>query len=428
MVWGIAAIISFQLVDTYYISLLGKAPLVAISFTFPITLGFFSIIMGFGIAMSSVLSRLLGEGREADVRRVTTHGLILVFGVACVLAAIGYFFRDPLFKAMGADETLRPLIHEYMSIWFLGAAFMATPYVGNAAIRASGSTVIPALILVGAALLNAVLAPLLIFGMAGLPRLEMQGAALATLISNVLAMAIGLYILAVRQRMLLSLKDLNFRGFGDSARRLLLIAIPAGLTTAIQPLVNTMLVGILAVQGSEAVAAFGIATRIEAFAFIILMALSVGMAPIIGQNFGAKKFDRVNETLKNAILFCIVWSIFVAAILWGFRHDIPTIFSTDTKVIGYMGFYLMLVPVSYIFGNLITGWASAFNAIGKPHFSFAMIVIKMLLLTIPAAYLGNHFFGVWGVFAAISLVNIISGLGFHFMARIYLQRLILQRT
>jgi Na+-driven multidrug efflux pump len=106
MIWGIAAIVSFQLIDTYYVSLLGTKQLAAMTFTFPVTFLVFTIIMGFGIAMSSVVSRLIGEGREDDVKRVTTHGLILAFGVGLGLAVVGYIFRDAIFAVMGADAEM----------------------------------------------------------------------------------------------------------------------------------------------------------------------------------------------------------------------------------------------------------------------------------------------------------------------------------
>lgn len=417
MIWGIAAIVSFQLVDTYYVSLLGTKELAAMTFTFPVTFFVFSIIMGFGIATSSVISRLIGEGREEDVKRVTTHSILLVFTVGCALAMIGYGLRDAIFAAMGANKEMRPLIHDYMSIWFFGAPFMATPFVGNSAIRAAGSTFAPAVIMVGVALLNAALAPLLVFGVWGFPRLELQGAAIATVFSNMVAMAVGLYILAVRKRMLLPLSNLHLDKFKDSAKRLLFIAIPAGLTSAVGPLVNTIIISMLAGYGTEAVAAFGIATRIEAFAFILLMALAVGMSPIIGQNFGAKNFDRVHETLRNAIGFSVFWCIGVAAILVLLAEPIASVFSADPIVIYYAKISFLIVAPSYLFSSLVNGWSSAFNAMGKPQMSVIMTVIKMILLLIPAVLIGAETGGVMGIFWAISIVNIITGVGFHFWSR-----------
>lgn len=417
MIWGIAAIVSFQLVDTYYVSLLGTRELAAMTFTFPVTFFIFSIIIGFGIAMSSVVSRLIGEGREDDVRRVTTHGLILAFLVGLIMASVGYFFRDAIFAAMGADEEMRPLIHDYMTIWFFGAPFMATPFVGNSAIRAAGSTFAPAIIMVSVAILNAALAPFLVFGLAGFPRLELQGAAIATVFSNAVAMAAGLYVLKFRKKMLLPLSHLQWDLFKDSCKRLLFIALPAGLTSAVSPIVNTVIISLLASYGSEPVAAFGIALRIEAFAFILLMALAVGMGPIIGQNYGARNFARVNETLRDAIGFSVIWCIGVAVILMLFAEPLATVFSDDPIVIYYAALSFMIVAPSYLFNALVNGWSSAFNAMGKPQMSVIMTVVKMIALLIPAVMIGAHLGGVMGVFAAISLVNIVTGLAFHVWSR-----------
>ncbi len=417
MIWGIAAIVSFQLVDTYYVSLLGTKELAAMTFTFPVTFFIFSIIMGFGIAMSSVVSRLIGESREEDVKRVTTHGLILAFTVGLVFAIIGYVLRDVIFAAMGADEQMRPLIHDYMTLWFFGAPFMATPFVGNSAIRAAGSTFAPAVIMVSVAVLNAALAPFLVFGIAGFPRLELQGAAIATVFSNMVAMAFGLYILAVRKKMLLPLNNLHFHQFKDSCKRLLFIAIPAGVTTSVAPLVNTVIIGLLAGYGPEAVASFGIATRVEAFVFIILMALAVGMSPIIGQNFGAKNFDRVHETLRDAIGFSVFWCIGAAVILVLLAQPIAEVFSNDPIVVYYTKLCFMIIGPSYLFSALLNGWSSAFNAMGKPQMSVIMTVVKMICLLIPAVLIGAKTGGVMGIFWAISLVNIVTGIGFHVWSR-----------
>ena len=417
MIWGIAAIVSFQLVDTYYVSLLGTTPLAAMTFTFPVTFFVFTIIMGFGIATSSVISRLIGEGREEDVKRVTTHGLALVFVVGLALAIIGYLLRDVIFAAMGADENMRPLIHQYMTTWFIGVAFMATPFVGNSAIRAAGSTLSPALIMIFAAVFNAALAPLLVFGLWGFPRMELQGAALATVISNILAMILGLYVLIIKKKMILPLSRLHLDQFGDSCKRLLFIAIPAGLTSAVAPIVNTVIIGLLAAYGEEAVAAFGIATRIEAFGMIVLMALAIGMAPIIGQNFGARNFDRVHETLRKAIGFSILWCISFAAIMVLFAEKLASAFSQDAAVIYYAVLSFQIIAPTYMFHALVNGWSSAFNAMGKPQMSVYMTVIKMILLMVPAVILGAQWGGVKGVFTAVAVVNVITGLAFHFWSR-----------
>ncbi|MCB1680380.1 MAG: MATE family efflux transporter [Rhodospirillales bacterium] len=413
MIWGIAAIISFQLVDTYFISQLGTAELAAISFTFPLTYLIFSFTMGFGIAMSSVASRLIGEGRREDVRRIATHGLILSLIVAAIITGLGMLFHDMIFRLQGASPETIALIRQYMMIWFAGNLCLTIPLVGNSAIRATGDTFTPAVIMSIAAFSNIILDPIMIFGWFGFPAMGIKGAALATIFGNSGAMIAGLYVMSRRKNLLLSLNDLHLDRFKDSMKRLLTIALPVGLTNAITPAVNFAIVGLLSKYGEEAVAAFGVASRIEAFAFVILMALSVGMAPIIGQNWGAGRTERTVETLRLTISFNIVWSLFIAVILMTFAAPVAGLFSDDPAVIGYAVIFFWSVPVTYTFSNLINGWGSAFNAIGKPQRTFMMIVLKMVVLTLPCVWLGSKVLGVRGVFLGIATVNLAAGLTFH---------------
>lgn len=415
MTWGILVMVTFQLIDTFYISLLGTKELAAISFTFPVTMAIFSVTMGFTIAMSSVLSRLIGAGNPDVTRRVTTHGLLLAFIVSGIVGLFGYHFQDRIFIMLGASEELRPLIHDYMTPWFAGMVFVSLPMVGNAAIRAAGDARIPAMIMTLAALLNIILAPMMIFGFWIFPRMEMEGAACATVFANMIAMAAGLYVIHFHKKM----TDWRFlyrlKEFGDSARRVLFIALPVGLTQAILPLLSAFIVAILAAEGHAAVAAFGIVSRVEAFAFIILMGVAVGMGPIIGQNFGAGKFDRVRETITRAIRFSILWSLFVALILGAFGTWIAGAFSDEPDVIRYAALFFWIVPFSYVFSNLLRGWGSAFNAMGMPGRSFMMIVVGTLCM-IPAVYAGHEMGGVPGLFIAIAAVNVITGIIFHIWA------------
>ncbi len=413
MTWGIMMIISFQLVDTYFVSLLGTEDLAAFSFTFPVTYFIFSFIMGFSIAMSSVVSRLVGAGDGDAVRRVATHGLVMVAGVSILLSTLGLIFIDPLFKLLGAPDEMLGSIKEYMVIWFWGAIFVSTPMVGNAAMRACGDAITPAIIMTIAALVNVILDPLLMFGLLGFPRMELEGAALATVIANGGAMLAGLWLLYKPKKIFCPRALIDYSNFKDSAKRLLFIALPAGITNSIQPIVNAIIIALLAKTGTEAVAAFGVVTRIEAFAFIILMGVAVGMAPIIGQNWGSEKYNRVKETLKISINFNIIWSFFVAIILGLFATPIMSLFSENTDVIRYGVLFFWIVPFTYAFSNLLNGWASAYNAMGKPQRSVLMVFVKLVILLIPSLYIGHAINGAIGIFIAIAAVNFSAGLFFH---------------
>lgn len=412
MIWALSAIISVQLVDTFFISMLGERELAGISFTFPVTMLISHLVFGLNVAMSSVISRLIGEKKIEDAKRVTLHGICLAFFVACIIAVVCWLFLDPIFIALGADAQTLPVIRDYMPLWLFGSAILAIPVNSNSAIRASGDTFLPSLVMLTIALSNLVLAPVFIFGWFGFPAMKVFGAALATVVSCFCGLAFGVYVLVVMKNMIP--RD-GFHGdkFFDSLRRLAVIAIPAGLTNIIGPGVSAFVVAVLSLYGHEAVAAFGIVTRVEAMSLIVVIALALGMAPIIGQNWGAKKFDRVHETIITAIAANFIWSFFVAALFAIFARQIAGSFSSSPAVIHYAALFFWLVPVTYGFGNIVFGWSSAFNAMGEPQRAFFMIAVKSIVMTIPAVLIGSALYGVAGVFLALALVNVASGVIFH---------------
>ncbi len=422
MVWGIAAVIGFQLVDMYFIGLLGTAELAAVSFTFPIAYLVFGLMMAQGIALSSVLARQIGRGRALRGRRLATHGVVFAALGGLVFTALGLATLDPLFRLMGAQPAQLVLIRDYMVTWYAGAVFLSVLLAGNAVLRAGGDTTVPAIIMVSATLLKTLLDPVLIFGLGPAPALGVRGAALASVIADVLAMGACLYILFIRRNMLCPGRR-HWRLFGASLRAFLFIAVPVGLGGMIGPAAVAFITALLAPYGEAAVAAFGIVSRIEAFAFIVIMALAVGMGPLIGQNFGAGQLDRVRETLRVAIGFSVLWCLLVTAVLLPGGGAVARLFSNEGAVVSLAASYFAIVALTYAPANLMPGWSSAFNAMGMPGRSFAMIVIRWVVLIVPAAVLGGHLAGVTGIFAAMALVNVAGGLGFHFYNRRVMARL-----
>ena len=415
MTWGILALISFQLVNTYWVSRLGTTDLAAMSFTYPITFAIFSIFLGFGIAMSSVVSRLIGAGQNENVRRVVTHGLLLVLLASLLVAVVGHSLMHPIFSSMGADDAMIDRIDDYMTLYWWGTFFICMPIVANSSLRAGGETIIPAIVMTVAALANALLDPLLILGLYGFPRLELQGAAISNIIANACAMIVCLSLMKRRNMICATyLKDLS--QFKDSAKRLLVIALPAGITNMLPAIYNSVVVGILTASGAAAVAAYGVVNRVESFAFVILIGLASGMTPILGQNFGARQFDRIRETMDDVLIFALLWSAFVGVVLVVFADPIAHVFSSDLSVQNVIIHYFTIVAFCLPFAFVANGWSSAFNALGKPQISVAILFTKTIVIMIPAAMMGYKIAGVTGAFWAIAISHTITGIAIHFFA------------
>lgn len=410
MIWGVLAVTAFNIVDTYFVGQLGTKPLAAMSFTFPVVMTLGSLAMGLGIGASSIISRAIGEGDRDRVQRLTTDSLTLSLLVVAIFVFCGLLTIDPLFKALGAGADVLPFIRSYMQIWYFGMIFLVIPMVGNSAIRASGNTLTPGIIMIVAAGVNIALDPFFILGWGGFPRLEIQGAAIATIISRAITLIASLFVLHYREKML-CFNLPKFRVILASWQKILQIGLPAAATSTITPISIGLITSAIAVYGAEAVAAFGIASRIESISLMVIVALSASLGPFVGQNWGAKKYHRVHRALNLSYLFCLGWGIMMATILAPGASWLASLFNNNPEVIQIATTYLWFVPISYPAAGIIFVASSTFNALGKPIPSMIMTVSRMVVLYIPLAYLGSRLFGINGIFAAACIANLAVGIG-----------------
>ena len=289
MTVGLIAILMFNLVDTFFISLLGTDALAAVSYTFPVTFGVNCITMGIGMGLSTNIGRLLGKGQSQDAARLSTHGLILAVILVALASTLGLFTIEPLFLLLGAEQNLIPMIEQYMAVWYMAIPLLVLPMAGNAAIRATGDTKTPAKIMMTAGLINGLLDPLLIFGYGPFPELGIQGAAIASAFSWLGALCGSLYVLIKREK-LLTWPKVPF--MVQDWKNILKIGTPAALSSAMSPLSGALLMIILSQHGTVAVAAYGAAQRIESILMLVLMSLTSALTPFMAQNFGANNPER----------------------------------------------------------------------------------------------------------------------------------------
>ncbi len=416
MVWGIFALVAFNLADTYYVGQLGTDRLAAMSFTFPVVMTLGSLAMGLGVGASSIIARAIGQGDRSRVQRFTTNSLTLGVVAVAVLVSLGLFTIDPLFTALGAGADVLPFVRQYMQVWYIGMVFLVIPMIGNSAIRASGDTLTPSLIMTFAAGFNILLDPLLIFGLWGFPELGLTGAAWATVIARAMTLVASLLVLKFKEQMLSS----HFPDLEETLwcwRDILYVGLPAAGSSMITPISIGIITSLLAVHGSVAVAGFGVASRVESFAMIVLMALSVSIGPFVGQNWGAEKYERVIKALHQSYLFCLGWGVLMAVLLAASASRIVPLFNTDPEVIAIATTYLWIVPISYGTAGIIQVANSVFNALGRPIPAVIMTVMRMFVLYIPLAYLGSRWLGPLGIFLAATISNGLVGIGAYWWSR-----------
>jgi len=407
MVWGILSVVAVNITDTYFVGQLGTRFLAAMGFGFPVVMFVFSLGIGLSAGAMSVIARAIGSGDHARTQRLATDSLILSFLLAAALSAIGLATIDPVFRMLGADDSVLPLIRDYMVWWYLGAPFLIVSMAGNGAIRASGDTKWPAIIMIAAAVINAVLDPILIFGLFGAPRMEIAGAAIATTISRI-AMLIVMLVILDRREKLIAWSFQGIRSFLNSAKPIAHVGGAAAVNQMLNPLTQAALTAIVARFGVEAVAGYGVATKIESLMLIALYAMSAVVGPIAGQNLTAGFADRVTEVYRVAFRYSLIFGAAAAIVIWPLAGAIASQFDPNPAVVAIAVLYLSIVPWSYAGHGIVMNAVAWLNGLGKPSPSLALTVLRMVVLMVPLAYVGAMVAGMTGVFIGIVAANAIA--------------------
>ncbi|MBR9788875.1 MAG: MATE family efflux transporter [Vibrionaceae bacterium] len=415
MTMGMIAILMFNLVDTFFISLLGTQALAAISYTFPVTFAVNCITMGIGMGLSTNIGRLLGQGYSTQAARFTTHGLLLAVMLVAIASSVGFVTIRPLFSFLGATDDLLPLIEQYMQVWYLTIPLLVIPMAGNSAIRATGDTKTPAQIMMLAGLINGILDPLLIFGLGPFPELGIQGAAIASAFSWLGALVGSSYLLVKRERLLAKPQWLHLK---QDWQQTLKIGTPAAFSTAMTPLSGAILMMLLSNHGTAAVAAYGAAQRIESILILVLMSLTSALTPFMAQNLGANNPQRAFAGLFLSMRFSVVFQGLIFLAMVPLSIPLAALFSQEEAVKNLLWHYLLVVPFSYGFQGVVMILVSGLNAMHKPLHAFKWSFMRLFVFTLPAAWLGSQLYDVEGLFIGIAVGNILGGLfGYMFALR-----------
>ncbi|MEI8655080.1 MULTISPECIES: MATE family efflux transporter [Vibrio] len=407
MIFGLVAILMFNLVDTFFISLLGTEALAAISYTFPVTFVVNCITMGIGIGLSTNIGRLLGQGSANNAARFSSHGILLAVVLVIVASSIGFITIEPLFLLLGAKQELIPLIEQYMQVWYLTIPLLVVPMTGNSVIRATGDTKTPAKIMMLAGIINGVLDPLLIFGYGPFPELGIQGAAISSAFSWLGALICSFYVLIKRVKLL---AVPHFPSLYKDWNQILKIGTPAALSTAMNPISGALLMMMLSSHGTAAVAAYGAAQRIESILILVLMSLTSSLTPFMAQNLGANNPTRSFAGLFISLRFSLLFQLMIFVMMVPLSIPLSKLFSQEAAVQDLLWHYLLVVPFSYGFQGVVMMLISALNALHLPIKAFQWSFMRLFVFTLPVAWIGSEIYGIEGLFIGIAAGNIAGGL------------------
>ena len=388
----------YLLADLYWVGRLGKEAIAAVGVAGNLTMVVLALTQMLGVGTTALIAQAAGRKDQPHAERIFNQSLVMSLCIALGFGIVGFVLRDVYCRALTADAETSILAKEYLN-WFIPGLLLQFPLVTlGSALRATG-IVKPAVGLqVLSVLLNIVLAPLLIFGIGPWPSLGVGGAALATFIS-ILVADVMMLIYFEKKFHYLRFRFAQWRPRMQVWWEMLKVGLPAGAEFALFSVYIFIVYAIIRQFGAAAQAGFGVGARVMQAMFLPVLALSFAVSPVVGQNYGGRRADRVRQSVFAAIgLASAMMAVFTATV-WLFAPWLIRAFSRDPQVIGFGSEYLTIVSLNFLASGIAFSSSSVFQGLGNtvpPLFSTAS---RLFLFALPAVLIshrpGFHIRQVW---------------------------------
>ncbi|MFH1783644.1 MAG: MATE family efflux transporter [bacterium] len=402
---------AFNIVDMFWVGRLGSEAIAAVAMSGAVIMIVVIFVMGLGRGTSAMVARFIGAKQVEEANRVAMQSIFLALVISFLLAIVGYLITPFLFNLLAAGPGVISLGTGYMRIIFLGGISMVFLFLISSIFQGAGDAVTPMKLIIIAALLNAVLDPLLIFGISFFPKMGVSGAALATVCSQGFGALIGIYLLA-KGRSLIHVNMRMLKFDFSMIRRVLIIGIPASLQMGLRSFMAVVLMGIVARYGTYAVAAYGIGVRLQMMVLMPGFSLGNAAGTLVGQNLGAGKPERAEKSGWSATGIYMIIMLIVGVLSFIFAAPIIKIFSKELQVIAIGEEFLKITAVMYVFTAMGLVLSRALMGAGDTVSPVFLNLFALWGLQVPLAIMIPRITGagVTGVFWAIVIASVINGI------------------
>lgn len=406
----------YNVVDSMFVARISENALTALSMAFPIQSLMIAMAAGLGVGLNAVLSRALGAKDGQGVGRAAVGGGTLLLICAAAFMVGGMTIVEPFFHAQTdiADIVESGIV--YTRIVMIGCLGIFMQFLFERLLQSTGRTVYTMISQALGAVLNIILDPILIFGLLGLPRMGVAGAALATVIGQWIAAALGLF-LNVRYNPEVMSQIKSFRPHGATIRRILAIGVPSVIMQSIGSVMTFLMNQILIAFSSTAVAVFGVYFKLQSFVFMPVFGLNNGTVPIVAYNYGARKRERMTQAIRYAITTAMTIMVLGTLLFNAVPDKLLMIFDASDELLRIGVPALRIISVSFPVAGFCIGCSTVFQALGFSVYSMITSLVRQLFVLIPSAYVIGRLTGdvtmVWWAFVIAEVFSLVLSVIFY---------------
>lgn len=406
----------YNIVDSMFVARVSETALTAVSLCYPVQMIIVAVACGTGVGVNALLSRYLGEKKYKKANQIALHGIFLAICNWIVFAILGFFFSEAFLRLFSSNEQILEMGVSYMKICTIVSFGVFVQITYERIMQSTGNTIYNMIIQGVGALINIILDPIFIFGYFGIPALGVSGAAIATVIGQIIAMILGIVITQTRiKEVNISIKDWKL-DLG-MIKNLYKIGFPAILMQSIMSFMTVFMNMILIPYSELAVSVFSIYYKLQQFVFMAVFGMNNALIPIVAYNYGARKRTRILQAIRFSLIISSIIMAVGTIVFELIPKELLYLFDAKENMLAIGIPSLRIISLSFIFAGISMVLCSVFQALGHANKSLYITLLRQLLILIPLTWGLAKLFGLnvgWWSFpiteaicAAISLVLLI---------------------
>lgn len=402
----------YNIVDSIFVARISQDALTALTLAFPMQMVVTAFAIGTGVGINSLVARKLGEGDKETASQVAQLGLMLALIIAAFFAGIGYVTAKYYISLFTQDPVIYEMGFSYLAIVMTFSFGQCIEVILNKTLQATGNMLTPMISMLCGTATNIALDPILIFGYIGAPAMGIKGAAIATVIGQIVALLVTLVVLIFRKQEIHIFFRKGFRPTKENFIGIMKVGVPSIILNAIGSVTTTVMNAILIAYSNTAVAVYGAFYKLQSFAFMPIFGLNQGSMPIMGYNYGAHNRKRFVATFKLALTVAVIIMCFATALFMAIPNLFLMLFSADANMteIGVRAFRML--ALGFIPAAFSVIYTAMFTSVGFGTRSMLLMLLRQLILCVPFIYVLGKLFGLDYLWLGYGVAELISAIAF----------------